>query len=74
MTVSAQSLQIRWVIIPPVTVFVVYIELTDVYWYEPTLLTFCTFMSSVWILVVNDVAFVNSLASVPTRKRIGFIS
>ncbi len=52
----------------------VYIKLTDVYWYEPTLLTFCAFMSSVWILVVNDVAFVNSLASVPTRKWIGLIS
>ena len=63
-----------WLIIPTVTVFVVYIKLTDVYWYESTLLTLCAFMSSVWILVVNDVAFVDSLASVPTRKRIGFIS
>ena len=52
----------------------VYIELTDVYWYEPTLLTFCTFMSSVWILVVDDVAFIDSLASVPARKWIGFVS
>jgi len=72
--VSAQSLQIVWRIIPPVTVFVVYIKLADVYWYEPTLLTFCAFMFSVWVLVVNDIAFVNSLASIPTRKRIGFIS
>jgi hypothetical protein len=73
-TVSAQSLQIVWRIIPPVTVFVVYIKLTDVYWYEPTLLTFCAFMSSVWILVVNDIAFVNSLASISTRKRVVLIS
>jgi hypothetical protein len=72
--VSAQSLQIVWLIIPPVTVFVVYIKLADVYWYEPTLLTFCAFMSSVWILVVNDIAFVNSLASIPTREWISFIS
>ena len=74
MAVSAQSLQIVWLIIPPVTVFVVYIKLADVYWYEPTLLTFCAFMSSVWILVVNDIAFVNSLASIPTREWISFIS
>jgi hypothetical protein len=53
---------------------VVYIKLTDVYWYEPTLLTFCTFMSSVWILVVDDVAFVDSLASIPASKWILFIS
>jgi hypothetical protein len=63
-----------WRIVPPVTVFVVYIKLADVYWYEPTLLTFCAFMSSVWILVVDDVAFIDSLASVPTREWIGFIS
>jgi hypothetical protein len=63
-----------WLIIPTVTVFVVYIKLTDVYWYESTLLTFSTFMSSVWILVVDDVAFVDSLASIPTGKWIGFIS
>ena len=63
-----------WLIIPTVTVFVVYIKLTDVYWYEPTLLTFSTFMSSVWILVVDDVAFVDSLASIPTGKWISFIS
>ena len=63
-----------WLIIPTVTVFVVYIKLTDVYWYESTLLTFCSFMSSVWILVVDDVAFIDSLASVPTREWISFIS
>jgi hypothetical protein len=73
-TVSAKSLEIVWHIIPPVTVYVVNIKLTDVYWYESTLLTFCAFMSSVWILVVNDVAFIDSLASVPTREWIGFIS
>ena len=50
------------------------IELRDVYWYKPTLLTFCAFMSSVWILVVDDVAFIDSLASVPTREWISFIS
>jgi hypothetical protein len=63
-----------WLIIPPVTVFVVYIKLTDVYWYESTLLTLCAFMSSVWILVVDDVAFIDSLTSVPTREWISFIS
>jgi len=73
-TVSAKSLEIVWHIIPPVTVYVVYIKLRDMYWYEPTLLTFSAFMSSVWILVVDDIAFVYSLASVPTRKRVVLIS
>jgi hypothetical protein len=31
-------------------------------------------MSSVWILVVDDVAFIDSLTSVPTREWISFIS
>jgi hypothetical protein len=74
MTVSAKSLEIVWLIIPTVTVFVVYIKLTDVYWYESTLLTFSAFVLGVWILVVDDVAFVDSLTSIPTGKWIGFIS
>jgi hypothetical protein len=52
----------------------VYIQLGDVYWYEPTLLTFCAFMSSVWILVVNYVALIDSLTTVSTGEWIGFIS
>ena len=63
-----------WFIIPTVTVFVVYIELRDVYWYEPTLLTFCAFMSSVWIDAVVVVTLPNCTAAIPTRERIVLIS
>jgi len=47
---------------------VVYIELTDVYWYEPTLLTFCAFMSSVWIDSVVVVNLPYGTASVSTSQ------
>ena len=38
MAVSTQGLQVGWVIIKAVTVYVVYIQLRDVYWLEVTLL------------------------------------
>ena len=74
MTVSAQGLKVRWVVVPTITVFVVNVELTDVYWYKPTLLTFCAFMSSVWI----DAVVVGSLpycaTAVPTSQWVLLIS
>jgi hypothetical protein len=73
-TVSAKSLQVRWVIVPSVAVFVVYIKLTDVYWYEPTLLTFCAFVLSVWIDAVVIGSLPYCATAVPAREWIGFIS
>ena len=74
MTISAKSLQVRWVIVPPVTVFVVNIKLADVYWYETALLTFCAFVLGVWI----DTVVVGSLpyrtTAVPTRELVLLIS
>ena len=74
MTVGAKSLQVRWVIVPPVTVFVVYIKLTDVYWYEPTLLTFCAFVLGVWIdtIVIGSLPY--GTASISTSQWSFFIS
>ncbi len=74
MTVSAQSLQVRWVIVPPVTVFVVYIKLADVYWYESTLLTLCAFMSSVWIDAVVIGSLPYCATAIPTRQWVVLIS
>ncbi len=39
MAVSTQGLQVGWVIIKAVTVYVVYIQLADVYWFEVAVLT-----------------------------------
>ena len=38
MAVSTQGLKVGWVIVKAVTVYVVYIQLRDVYWLEVTLL------------------------------------
>jgi hypothetical protein len=37
-TVCTKSLQVFWVVVPTITVDVVNVELTDVYWLEVTLL------------------------------------
>ena len=63
-----------YLVIPPVTVYMVNIELRDVYWYKPTLLTFSAFMSSVWIDSVVVVTLPDCTATVSTRERILFIS
>jgi len=38
MAVSTEGLQVGWVIVKAVTVYMVYVQLTDVYWPEVTLL------------------------------------
>jgi hypothetical protein len=72
--VGTQGLKIRWVIVPPVTVFVVYIKLASVYWYEPTLLTFCAFMFGVWIDAVVIGSLPYSATAVSAGEWILFIS
>ena len=74
MAVSAQGLKVRWVVVPPVTVYVVNVKLTDVYWYKPTLLTFCAFMSNIWIDGVVVVNLPYGTASISTSQWSGFIS
>jgi hypothetical protein len=72
--VGTQSLQVSRVIVKAVTVYVVYIKLRDVFWYEPTLLTFCAFMSNVWIDGVVVVNLPYGTASISTSQWSGFIS
>ena len=63
-----------WLIIPPVTVFVVNVELTDVYWYEPTLLTLCAFVLGVWIDAVVIGSLPYCATAVPTGELVLLIS
>jgi hypothetical protein len=63
-----------WHIIPPVTVYVVYIKLTDVYWYEPTLLTFCAFVLGVWIDAVVIGSLPYCATAIPTREWVVLVS
>ena len=41
------------------------VELTDVDWYEATLLAGVLLMYCVWVLVLDDVAFIDCLAPIP---------
>ena len=52
----------------------VYIKLTDVYWYEPTLLTFCAFVLGVWIDAVVIGSLPYCATAVPTRELVLLIS
>jgi hypothetical protein len=62
--VSTESLQISRVIVPAVTVYVVYIQLTAMFRNEPAMLTGILLVDGVWILVLLDVSFIDS----PTAK------
>ena len=64
MAVSTESLQISRVIVPAVTVYVVYIQLTAMFRNEPAMLTGILLVDGVWILVLLDVSFIDS----PTAK------
>ena len=67
MAVSTQGLKIGWVIVKAVTVYVVYIQLRDVYWLEVTLLAVVLTISVVRRTYLHLVNFVDGIASVPTR-------
>jgi hypothetical protein len=64
--VSTQGLQINGVIVGTVSVYVVYIELTGVFWDKPAVFTGILLVDSIWILVLLYVSFVNSLAAEAT--------
>jgi hypothetical protein len=53
---------------------VVNIELADVYWYEPTLLTLCAFVLGVWIDAVVIGSLPYCATAVPASQWILFIS
>ena len=68
--VSTQGLQVGWVIIKAVTVYVVHIQLRDVYWLEVTLLTVVLAVDVVRRTCLHLVNLVDGIASVPTRYRL----
>jgi hypothetical protein len=64
--VSTQGLQVGWVIVKAVTVYVVYVQLTDVYWFEVTLLAVVLAVDVVRRTCLHLVDLVDSLATVST--------
>lgn len=67
MAVSTQGLKVGWVIVKAVTVYVVYIKLRYVYWYEVTLFAVVLTVSVVRRTCLHLVNLVDGIASVPTR-------
>jgi hypothetical protein len=64
--VSTQGLQVGWVIVKAVTVYVVYIQLADVYWLEVTLLAVVLTVDVVRRTCLHLIDLVDSLATVST--------
>ena len=56
--------------VPAIPVNVVNVKLTAVDWDETTLLTGILLMECVWVLVLDDVTFIDCLATVPAREGI----
>ena len=66
MAVSTEGLQVGWVIVKAITVYVVYVQLTDVYWLEVTLLAVVLAVDVVRRTCLHLIDFVDSLATVST--------
>jgi len=64
--VGTQGLQISRVVVPTITVYVVYIQLTAMFRKKPAMLTGILLVDGIWILVLLDVSFINSLAAIAT--------
>jgi hypothetical protein len=64
--VSTQGLQVGWVIVKAVTVYVVYVQLADVYWLEVTLLAVVLTVSVVRRTCLHLVDLVDGIATVST--------
>ena len=65
--VSTQGLQVGWVIIKAVTVYVVYIQLANVYWLEVTTLTVIFTVCVVGRTGFHLIKLVYGIAPVSTR-------
>ena len=66
MAVSTQGLQVSRVIVATITVYVVYVELAAMFRYETTMQAGILFVYCIWILVLLDVSFIDSLAAKAT--------
>jgi hypothetical protein len=64
--VSTQGLQVGWVIVKAVTVYVVYVQLADVYWPEVTLLAVVLAVSVVRRTCLHLIDLVDGIATVST--------
>jgi len=68
MAVSAESLQVGWVVVPTITVYVVYVQLADVNRLKVTVLAIVLLVDCVWVLVLVMGFLVDSLTLVASTK------
>lgn len=66
MAVRTEGLKVGWVIIKAVTVYVVYVQLADVYWLEVAFLAVLFTVSVVRRTCLHLVDLVDGIATVPT--------
>ena len=64
--VSTEGLQVGWVIVKAVTVYVVYVQLADMYWLEVTFLAVLLAVGVVRRTYLHLVHLVDGIATVPT--------
>ena len=64
--VRTEGLQVGWIIIKAITVYVVYIQLADVYWLEVAFLAVVLTIGVVRRTCLHLIDLVDSIATVPT--------
>lgn len=64
--VSTEGLKVGWVIVKAVAIYVVYVQLADVYWLEVTVLAVVLAVGVVGRTYLHLVYFVDGIATVPT--------
>jgi hypothetical protein len=71
--VSTEGLKVGWVIVKAVAVYVVYIQLADMYWLEATVLAVVLAVSVVRRTYLHLVHLVDGIATVSTCYWLGLI-
>ena len=66
MAVRTEGLKVGWIIIKAITVYVVYVQLADMYWLEVTFLAVLLAVSVVGRACLHLVDLVDSIATVST--------
>jgi hypothetical protein len=64
--VGTESLQVGRVVVPTITVYVVYVELTAMFRNEATVQASIFLVQGVWVLVLLYVSFIDSLTAKAT--------
>jgi hypothetical protein len=70
--VSTKGLQISRVIVPTVTVYVVYVELTAMFRNKATMQAGILLVNGIWVLSLQAVATVDFLAAIATSQGLSF--